>query len=101
MERAWNYFLSVKKRKEDLLRWMSEFFDYEILSGKPVRIQIKEIYGDYKPLPRKGYDSKETHKRKRIMKPSLLRRWVLNLNQTVSRRLPEMRLMILVLKNMA
>lgn len=37
----------------DLLEWLKNFFDYEFYDGKPKRILIKEVYGDYSPLPRK------------------------------------------------
>jgi hypothetical protein len=44
--------------------WLTEFYDYEILEGKPIRIQINEVYGDYKPLPRKSYNKEERAKQK-------------------------------------
>jgi len=50
---------SYNTRKEDLLLWLSEFFNYEIIEGRPLRIYIKEVYGEYQPLPRKGYDLKQ------------------------------------------
>ena len=39
--RAW------KDRKQDLLAWLENFYDYELLEGRPIRIYIKEIYGEY------------------------------------------------------
>ena len=45
--RAW------KNRKKDLLEWLANFYEYELLEGRPIRIHIKEIYGEYQPLPRK------------------------------------------------
>lgn len=42
-----------KYRKKDLLNWLYEFYDYELLEGRPLRIKIMEVYGEYKPLPRK------------------------------------------------
>ena len=42
-----------KARKEDLLSWIANFFDYKLLEGKPLRIEILEVYGEYRPLPRK------------------------------------------------
>lgn len=42
-----------ERRKDDLLQWWLNFFDYEILDGRPLRIEIKEVYGEYQPLPRK------------------------------------------------
>ena len=41
-------------RKQDLLDWLSNFYDYELYEGRPIRILIKEIYGTYQPLPRKN-----------------------------------------------
>lgn len=35
------------RRKEDLLNWLKNFFDYELLDGNPIRIFIKAIYGEY------------------------------------------------------
>ena len=43
----------VDRRQEELLNWLSNFFDYEFYNGCPKRILIKEIYGEYQPLPRK------------------------------------------------
>lgn len=51
-----------KARKADLLAWLENFFDYEIMSGKPIRIKIIEVYGEYQPLPRKV--SKTNHEEK-------------------------------------
>lgn len=45
-----------KMKKDDLFQWLKEFYVYEILEGKPLRIHIKSIIGEYRPLPRKGYD---------------------------------------------
>lgn len=42
-----------ENRKEDLLNWLKEFYEYELYEGRPIRIYIKEIIGEYKPLPRK------------------------------------------------
>lgn len=42
-----------KKRKEDLLEWFKDFFEYEVISNKPIKIKITEVYGEYQPLPRK------------------------------------------------
>lgn len=43
----------VDRRQEELLTWLTNFFDYEFYDGHPKRILIKEIYGEYQPLPRK------------------------------------------------
>lgn len=55
------------RRKADLLVWLSNFFDYEILDGQPVRIQINEIFGDYKPMPRKVPSQKELTEKKQTL----------------------------------
>ena len=57
-ERAWKY------RKQDLLDWLANFYDYELLEGRPIRIHIKEIYGDYQPLPRKVNSHELTEQKK-------------------------------------
>ena len=44
------------RRKEDLLEWWEDFFDYEIIETRPLTIKIKEVYEpdeDYIELPRK------------------------------------------------
>lgn len=43
-----------ERRKKDLLEWLKNFYDYEIIEGLPIYIEIKEQYGDYQPLPRKS-----------------------------------------------
>ena len=40
------------RRKEDLLEWWKDFYEYEIIEGKPIRINIKEVFDEYKPMPR-------------------------------------------------
>ena len=42
------------ERKNELLDWLTNFYDYELYEGRPIRIYIKEVYGEYRPLPRKG-----------------------------------------------
>lgn len=29
------------RRREDLLDWLNDFYDYEILQGRPLRINVK------------------------------------------------------------
>lgn len=53
---------SWETRKEEVLEWLTNFFDYELYEGKPMRIYIKEIYGEYRPLPRKGLELLEQKK---------------------------------------
>lgn len=45
------------RRQAELLEWLKNFFDYEIIPGRPIRIMIKAIIGDYRPLPRKKYSA--------------------------------------------
>lgn len=52
-----------ENRKADLLEWLKEFYDYELLEGRPIRIYIKEIIGEYKPLPRKINSRELTEKK--------------------------------------
>lgn len=44
---------SWEERREDLLEWLTNFYEYELLNGRPIRIYIKEVIGEYQPLPRK------------------------------------------------
>jgi hypothetical protein len=44
----------ANRRQEELLLWLTNFFDYEYLPGNPIRIHIKEVIGEYQPLPRKA-----------------------------------------------
>lgn len=46
----------VERRLEELLQWLENFYDYEFYEGRPNRIYIKRIIGDYRPLPRKIRD---------------------------------------------
>lgn len=42
------------RNKDKLLEWLTNFFDFDYLPGRPIRINIKEIYGEYQQLPRKN-----------------------------------------------
>lgn len=44
---------TVVRRKKELLEWLKNFYDYELISEKPYTLQITEIYGEYKQMPRK------------------------------------------------
>ena len=46
----------IERRKADLMIWLSNFFDYEYITGRPDCIYINAILGDYQPMPRKVYD---------------------------------------------
>lgn len=43
----------VDRRQEELLDWLTNFFDFEFYNECPKRIFIKEVIGEYQPLPRK------------------------------------------------
>ena len=43
----------VERRLDELLEWLTNFYDYEFYEGRPNRILIKEVYGEYQPMPRK------------------------------------------------
>lgn len=45
---------TYKNKRVELLDWWKDFFDYEIRQGKPLKIIIHKIYGEYTPLPRKS-----------------------------------------------
>lgn len=53
-----------KTRKEDLLDWLKEFYEYKILEGKPIKIKITEVIGEYKPLPRKKQEARKLTEQK-------------------------------------
>lgn len=42
------------RKQKELLDWLTNFFDFEFYEGRPLRIFIKEVYGEYMPLPRKN-----------------------------------------------
>ena len=48
-----------KTRRNDLLEWWKDFYDYEIIGTKPIMIKITEVFGEYEPLPRKVPDTAE------------------------------------------
>lgn len=43
----------MNRRQDELFAWLNNFFDYEILQGRPIRIHVKAVLADYQPLPRK------------------------------------------------
>lgn len=45
-----------ERRREELLLWLEEFYEYEIISSKPTRIRIINTLNEYRPLSRKRYD---------------------------------------------
>lgn len=53
------------RRVKELRAWLANFFNYEMLEGCPLRIHIKEILGEYKPMPRKvGLQDQYTQEKK-------------------------------------
>ena len=55
-----------KNRQEELLEWLTNFFDFDYLPGRPIRINIKEVYGEYQQLPRKSPKQDELNKQKKV-----------------------------------
>lgn len=51
-----------KRRRQDLLNWLANFYDYELIEEKPLRIKIVEVYGEYESMPRKVRDYKTEEK---------------------------------------
>lgn len=41
------------RRQNELLIWLSNFYDFEFLKGRPLRIHVREQLGEYQPMPRK------------------------------------------------
>lgn len=41
------------RRQDDLLIWLSNYYDFELLKGCPIRIHVREQLGEYQPMPRK------------------------------------------------
>lgn len=46
---------NVDRRKSDLLEWLKNFYDYELVGKSPICIVINDIIGEYQPLPKKNY----------------------------------------------
>ena len=46
----------AERKLDELLEWLNNFFVYDFLPGRPNRIFIKEIIGEYQPLPRKKHN---------------------------------------------
>lgn len=69
--------INLKKEKKDLLIWLKNFYDYDFIDNKerqPSYITITEIYGEYKPLPRKHAQVTDLTKQKvkDYVKPALI-----------------------------
>lgn len=68
------------KRKNDLLKWLTEFFDYELITKKGCadKIIIHQIYKDYEKMPKKQYSiEKRTEIRKK--REEYLEKFILSL----------------------
>ena len=54
-----------ERRQKELFIWLTNFYEFEYTKGHPSYIKIKEIYGDYKPLPRKCPSQEELSETKK------------------------------------
>lgn len=55
----------VERRLDELLDWLKNFYDFKFFKGRPHRIQIIEIFGEYRPLPRKAPSQDALNQEKR------------------------------------
>ena len=55
----------ANRRQKELLDWLKNFYEYELLPGNPIYINIKEIIGEYRQLPRKTYTHRELTEQKK------------------------------------
>lgn len=51
-----------RNKKDELMEWLKDFFEYEILEGRPIRINIIAQLGEYEPLPAKDQKQKSKEK---------------------------------------
>lgn len=51
-----------RQRKDELLEWLKDFFVYEILDGKPIKIHIIQQIGEYEQMPNKGQAARSQEK---------------------------------------
>lgn len=51
-----------ERRKEELLLWLENFYEYELINSKPLQIIIKQQLNEYRPLPRKTYNIESREK---------------------------------------
>ena len=53
------------RRKKDLLEWLKNFFDYELIEDhKPIQIIIHEQFGPYQPMPKKVEENQKIKEKK-------------------------------------
>lgn len=55
----------VERKLNELLEWLSNFYEFEFKKSRPFLITIKEIIGDYQPMPRKAPKQDELTKEKK------------------------------------
>lgn len=79
---------SFRKRKDELLDWLGDFFDFEIQDGKPSYIVIKEQYLEYKPLPKRSDRTREmrVHDYETFVKENLTKDWSCESKAHMSRK---------------
>lgn len=41
------------RRQEELLLWLTNFYDFELIRSCPIKIKILSVIGEYQPMPRK------------------------------------------------
>lgn len=51
------------RRQKELFSWLENFYDFDIIKGRPLRIHIKEVIGKYQPMPRKVPELTEEKKK--------------------------------------
>ena len=68
----------VKRRRQDLLEWLKNFFDYTFIKGGHAdKIIIHDIYAEYEKIPKKQYNiAKRLEKRK--IKEDYLEDFIIN-----------------------
>lgn len=44
----------IDRRQDDLLEWLTNFYDFTFIKGSPSLIDVHEQIGEYQPLPRKN-----------------------------------------------
>lgn len=57
----------IDRRKAELLDWLTNFYDFELLGNSPAKIKINRVIKEYQPIPRK-YDSSNRKEQARIRK---------------------------------
>lgn len=55
----------AERRLDDLLDWLTNFYDFEFLRGRPNRILITKVIEEYEPMPAKWVKRQETTEQKK------------------------------------